>query len=361
MSVPYELKLVNGIGGDPAVWCFLPNLGQAILFDLGSIENLTAKEIHKIQTVLISHCHIDHFIGFDRLLRCHIVHKHRLHFIGPIGLADNIRNKLNGYTWNLLDPDQIVFDITEIDSTGIVRCFSVSNTDNFACHKKSETSPPITDSGHVVKKNQNIVATVASFEDGSHIQAVVLDHKTASISYRYTKSSKKKVKQQKLIELGINPGRWIHRLIEGDYKSGEHYCVGSEKFLFSDLAETILETAPDWSVGYYTDAGFTDLNINSIRSLMESVNILIAECSFKDNDKIRAAKKSHLTVRQTAMIAAIANVDDLMPFHVSGLYGSNQQEVVEEAKHLFNLYQSKQKPEIELEIEVELKAIAKLL
>src|SRR3989449_3520645 len=49
----------------------------------------------------VSHTHMDHFIGFDRLLRIALGRGKTLRLYGPPGLIANIEGKLRGYTWNL--------------------------------------------------------------------------------------------------------------------------------------------------------------------------------------------------------------------------------------------------------------------
>ena len=61
--------MVNGRTGDPALYIETLFESRAILFDLGDITSLSARKIQRLERVFISHAHIDHFIGFDRLLR----------------------------------------------------------------------------------------------------------------------------------------------------------------------------------------------------------------------------------------------------------------------------------------------------
>ena len=62
-------RLINGRTGDPALYVETLFEARAILFDLGDIAALPPRKIHRLEHVLVSHTHIDHFVGFDQLLR----------------------------------------------------------------------------------------------------------------------------------------------------------------------------------------------------------------------------------------------------------------------------------------------------
>ncbi len=69
MRPPLHSALVNGRTGDPALYVETLFERRAILFDLGDIAALPARKVQRLEPVFVSHTHIDHFIGFDRLLR----------------------------------------------------------------------------------------------------------------------------------------------------------------------------------------------------------------------------------------------------------------------------------------------------
>ena len=115
---PYECTLINGIQGDPGVYCFSPRTGEACLFDAGMLEGIGNREILKSRHVFITHAHIDHFIGFDRILRVNIPHGREINCYGPAGFAKNVQGKVRGFLWNLLEPGQLKFKITEVFADG---------------------------------------------------------------------------------------------------------------------------------------------------------------------------------------------------------------------------------------------------
>ena len=116
MRPSFHPRLINGPFDDPGL--FVPFLFEkrALLFDLGDIHTLPARDILKITHVFVSHTHMDHFAGFDRLLRLFLGREKNLHLYGPRGFLRNIEGKLAGYTWNLVDQYSAPFSLhaTEI-------------------------------------------------------------------------------------------------------------------------------------------------------------------------------------------------------------------------------------------------------
>ena len=86
----YQLNFVNGLSGDPAVHVYFPVLGQGIQFDLGSLNNFSHKLLLKTRIFMVSHTHIDHFFGLDRLIRINIPHPRKVMLAGPKGFARKV-------------------------------------------------------------------------------------------------------------------------------------------------------------------------------------------------------------------------------------------------------------------------------
>ena len=103
MRPSFHPRLINGPFDDPGL--FIPFLFQkrALIFDLGDIQVLQAGDLLKISHAFISHTHMDHFIGFDRLLRHMLGRGVRLALFGPAGFFNHVAGKLAGYAWNLVD------------------------------------------------------------------------------------------------------------------------------------------------------------------------------------------------------------------------------------------------------------------
>ena len=105
MASSFAPRLVNGPFGDPGLFVDLRWQGSAVLFDLGRNDGLPAAEMLRVSHVFVSHTHMDHFIGFDRMLRLFLNRDRAVHLYGPEGIAECVGGKLRGWiTFNLLLP-----------------------------------------------------------------------------------------------------------------------------------------------------------------------------------------------------------------------------------------------------------------
>src|SRR5215211_5149322 len=98
----FHAHLVNGRFGDPAVYVETLFAKAAILLDLGDISELSPRKLQRIEHVFVSHTHVDHFYGFDRLLRLLVGRQKEVKLYGPEGIVDGVEHKLRAYLWNLV-------------------------------------------------------------------------------------------------------------------------------------------------------------------------------------------------------------------------------------------------------------------
>jgi len=95
-------RLVNPPFGDPGVYVGFMFEKRGLLFDLGDLQPLSDRKLLRVRQVFVSHTHMDHFTGFDRLVRIFLGREKTLHLFGPTGFIDRVSHKLAAYTWNLV-------------------------------------------------------------------------------------------------------------------------------------------------------------------------------------------------------------------------------------------------------------------
>ncbi|MXQ14174.1 ribonuclease Z [Microvirga makkahensis] len=311
MSWLVQPRLVNEPFGDPCVYLDFRFGRRAILFDLGDVSPLSSRELLRVSHVFVSHTHVDHIAGFDRLFRLCLHRPSPLVLIGPPGFADRIEHRIRSFTWNLLDENSIDFCLRAMDFDGhrLVTAAEFHAREAFA---RRAARPPEFPEG------------VAWAEADFTIDSVALDHGIPSLAFALKEVMQVNVWRGALAQMGLSPGPWLNEA-KGAVRRGrpdDHPITVSnnESISLGELKLRALRLAPGQVVAYVTDAAPHAENRDRILRLIDRADQLFIEAVFLERDRHLAEASRHLTAWEAGAIAREAGVRHVTPFHHSARY-----------------------------------------
>jgi ribonuclease Z len=326
MSWLVQPRLVNEPFGDPGVYIDFRFGRRALLFDLGDLGPLSAREVLRVSHAFVSHAHVDHLAGFDRLLRLCLHRPEPLHLVGPPGFIERIEHKLHGYTWNLLGADSVDFRIRveEFHGDRIERAASFRAREAF---RRADLPPDRLPPGTALE------------DEGFRITAATLDHGTPSLAFALRETLRVNVLRGALAGLGLPVGRWLNdvkRAVRVGASDETPIAVpSSAPIALGNLKRQALRIAPGQTVAYVTDAAFHPANVARIVELARDADQLFIETPFLEENAALAAGKRHLTAAQAGRIGRQAGARRLIPFHFSARYGERPDLLAREAARAF--------------------------
>lgn len=213
----------------------------------------------KLASVCLTHFHSDHVAGIPGLMHT-LLHSGKtdpLHIIGPTGIYQVI--------------------------SGL---FVIVGSLPFEVHI------------HEVQQGD-----VVELDNGVQISAAEGEHRGPVMSYRFDVQRTPAFLPERAEVLSIPRTLWSH------LQRGESVTVEGRTI---DPAEVLSLPRPGVSFGLATDTRPTE----SIRSLMQGVDLLVAEATYGDDaDALKAADRGHMTFREAATLARQSNAGALWLTH----------------------------------------------
>jgi ribonuclease Z len=325
----FEPRLTNEAFGDPGIYVDFRDERRALLFDVGDIDALPPRKLMRLSNVFVTHTHMDHFAGFDRLLAVVLGRKPSLALSGGPDFIAQVEHKLRAYTWNVVHRyDELVLDVCEIGTDGRARRARFSTLTNFV--RESETSFAL---------EGDVVHDEATFR----VRARFVDHDVPCLAYVIEEKAHVNVAKDRLEALGVSAGAWLrelkHAVLSGAPdttpidvrwrdRNGDHAIVRT----VGELSHLILDVVPGQRIAYATDLRYTDANVRTLAELFEGVDVLFIECVFLDEDAEHGARKNHLTAAQAGSIARLARAKSVKPFHFSPRYEGREGDLIGEMR-----------------------------
>ncbi len=311
-------SLVNESSGDPGLFVPFSYDRFAYLFDIGDVSPLSSRNLLKISHVFVSHTHMDHFVGFDTLLRIILGRNKTVYLFGPEGFLANVEGKLAGYSWNLVNnySHPLALKVTELTGLYLIqRTLSCSN----GFRPVSEDVRQYTDCPAILCQNA-----------AHRVTAAILDHGLPCLGFALKENFRINIRKDVLHRLDLPSGPWLYGLKQAIYNKENPETLisvptseektGRKTFRLRDLADQLAIISKGQKISYIADVAYTTANIEKIKKLAGDSDHLFIESPFLESDRAHAKRKKHLTARQAGEIAGIVNARRFTLFHFSPRY-----------------------------------------
>ncbi len=319
MRSAFQARLINGVWGDPGICIDLKFQRRALLFDIGDVTVLSTRVLLRVSDVFVSHTHMDHFAGFDHLLRVCLGRATGVRMYGPPRFISQVEHKLSAYTWNLVQNYEadFVIEAAELHPAGIVERARFRSREQF----RREPLPGSQARGGVLLEDEQF-----------RVRAVALEHHDiTSLAFSFEETTHINVWKSRLEARGLPSGPWLTELKQR-VRAGEpddtpirvrwRTREGSRErtFALGELKRDVLEFVPGQKVCYVTDVSGHQRNRERLQELIQDADLLFIETVFLHEDRELAARKAHLTTSQAGEIARAAGVRHAETFHFSARY-----------------------------------------
>ncbi len=275
--VPTKERNVSGI--------YLEYEGEGILVDCGEGTqrqlNIAGIPRNRVKKILISHFHGDHMAGLIGLMQTmgNEADKLKLSIYGPKGTKKFMDHLLKCCYYDM----NMELNIEEINPEGVETFYE---------------------------------------NDCYILQAVKLDHNVECIGFSFVEKDKRRVKIKELNEAGIKSGPLVGKL-----QKGNDVLVRGKKV----KAEDVTFVQRGRKISFILDTVFTESAIK----LAEDSDVMISEAAYTSKLEEKAEKYKHMTAKQAAYIANVANAKRLILTHISQRYKTSD-EILDDAKQAFD-------------------------
>jgi ribonuclease Z len=333
MSRRFDPHLINPPFGDPGVYVDLVFERRALLFDLGDLGPLPPRKLLRVSDVFVTHRHMDHFAGFDHLLRCVFGREITINICGPAGMIEAVEHKLKAYSWNLVAgyEGNLVFRVTEVADDGRLTTASFTGRSSFAREGQAQSA---------------CTGGLLLHEGGLEVRCAALDHGIPTLAFALQERAHINVWRNKLEAIGLAVGPWLNEfkaaILRGERDDTPIAVAWAEAtsnkpltMTLGSLKRGISRITAGRKIAYVVDARETEANSGKIVALAKDADILFIEAAFLHADAEMAAARGHLTAQQAGTLARLAGAKRIVTLHYSPRYQGRGDELVREAEAAF--------------------------
>jgi ribonuclease Z len=317
-----ETRLVNGSTGDPALYVDYPGKNNALLFDAGELGNLDSQRLADLEAVFITHHHLDHFSGFDRVVRYNLDSDKTLHVFGPEGTITRVYQRIKSYEIQFFPFQKTVFKVHEVLGERL-RWALLDCAEHFP-------EPAIEEedwNGPVLFENAEL-----------KVEAMAVDHTVPCLAFALVEKAGYHPDAAKLQAGVLRPGPWVEQALtalQEDRPAETLLEIQGGKFTLGLLAEQYFTLSAGARVAYVTDTLWSKKVKPGLLKLAARASVLYCDSYYANAERKSAGIHRHMTATHAAELAKRARAQQLILMHFGPRYRGRYQELIDEARALF--------------------------
>jgi ribonuclease Z len=318
------LRLVNGSTGDPALFVDDPGHDNALLIDAGENAALRDEQLGDLGAVFLTHHHVDHFIGFDRVLRANLDRDKTVQVYGPVGTIGKVYHRVKSYEYPFFPFQKLVLEVHEVLSG---RTLSA----RFECARRfpRPRKVEVPDDGPVVYRAA-----------GLSVEATFVDHTVPCLAFALVTESGLDPDPDRLARGPIHAGPWVNEVrnlwrAAAPPDTPVAVPAPGETRPLGELAAGYFVETPGSRVAYVTDTAWSEGVRPALLRLAGGARRLYCDSFYSDAQRTQAEKHRHMTATQAAEFAREAGVGELVLIHFASRYKGRYEDLVREATSVF--------------------------
>ena len=317
------VRLVNGSAGDPVLYLDYPGRDNALLFDGGENCNLSKDELADLEAVFITHHHVDHFIGLDRIVRANLDTDKTLRVFGPAGTITRVFDRVKSYEYPFFPFMKLALEIHDLLPDGRTRVGLVECARRFAPPAVRELPWP----GRVCLDTDELT-----------VEAVLVDHTVPCLAFALAEKPGYHPDPAKLAGGLLRPGAWVQevlRQLRAGVPAETLLELQGGRYSLGGLADQYFSLSAGARVAYVTDTFWSDAVRPELVKLARGAWRLYCDSFYAAAQTKDAAKHRHMLAPQAGELAKLAKVEQLVLMHFSGRYAGKYGQLVDEAAAVF--------------------------
>jgi ribonuclease Z len=275
-----------------------------------------------LRAVFITHHHVDHFIGLDRIVRANIDGDKVLSIFGPPGTIQKVYDRIKSYEYQFFPFQKIVLDVVDVAADSLTRAH-LECTKRFPPPEFKEEPRPTTE----IFANELI-----------RVQAAFVDHTVPCLAFALIEQPGYHLHAAALEEGTLKPGGWIQAVaqrLRAGVPPTETITIQGGTFSLGALAKSYFRKSGGGRLAYVTDTAWSEQVRQPLISLASKADRLYCDSFYAAAQASAAAKHRHMTALAAAELATLANVRELILMHFSTRYRGRYETLLAEARSKF--------------------------